>query len=265
MACPLQHGLVGCGQSFETESEMKILGLLLFIATVLFFRWIVFRLMRSKDAEGVFPYHDPKRDRMEPFPLYPENDPFRVASHEAGHALAAWGSKFVSTVPLVVVGEHVGGLLRARSSKRHAAMLWDELIILLAGPCSEALLCGDFKIAYATQDLERAAKAAAEIEAQERLAGMATNPSWASDQTIHVDIAELVPGVVSSSRQKQILRVAFRHALHAVDCDRPMIFRIAKELRDRRRLTERDLEKLIGPRRKDIVGSLPPGPLPSHS
>ncbi|HVI40088.1 MAG TPA: hypothetical protein VM577_05470 [Anaerovoracaceae bacterium] len=94
----------------------------------------------------------------------PDTDEFRVAVHEAGHAVAAWFCTAVARVNEVTIESPTGGHVKYEyHHSRFKENDWCNLVICLAGMAGEAVIYKRVRSGPASKDLAEARQMVAHI------------------------------------------------------------------------------------------------------
>lgn len=188
----------------------------------------------------------------------------RAACHEAGHALVAWDSQFVERVTSVSIATAGGGeVLRSRSSRHTTTMLWDDMVIALAGIAGEAEMLQTIFTQEARGDLNKALTSAKELAAHERTIKATCLTPWEPSYVTLTDVTEFYQDTPLSPPERRILNHAFQRAMQLTRRGRSRLETLMRALRKRRMLDTADLRKLLGPRPALIRCSIPPNAPPS--
>lgn len=163
---------------------------------------------------------------------------WRIALHECGHAIAAWGFGIgdVQRIALLPVGGEI--VTTPARNEMRLENLMAELSYTLAGRAAEALVLGEASGGSGgseESDLSRATRIALAIDARLGLGSL--GPIWAGDLE---DSLLLNPTIQSRIRSR--LRDAEKRASDLLDANRPLLLEMAKVLLRERLISGGQLE-----------------------
>lgn len=177
-------------------------------------------------------------------PLIPVDLPeIRTAVHEAGHAIAVWCCTLVTDVSAVVVKkEGREGYVRFEKVVTETPRaLWCELVISLSGVAAEAMIYKRGRSADSREDLERALVFAERI-------GRADAP-WKTSSGPTFDFSKIYASPPSPHVVRN-LETGYRMAKRILHANENRFYGLVSALITKKKLTKKDLESLLGSRKK---------------
>jgi len=198
-----------------------------------------------------------RRRRTIPPPdvLCPDTVEGRIAVHEAGHAVAAWGCTIVQNVELVAIDGPDGGFVKFNTCAINSSDRdWCEAVLMLAGVAAEVAVWGKVRTGGAKDDL---------LKAREKVQGILgmgdDHAPWRRkpiDPCIPFD-AMYYP--VLSDAEHRALANAYLHAKNIVRSHGRSYYKLVSALMSKRRLNEAEVADIL-PRRSflKIVGMMRP-------
>jgi cell division protease FtsH len=170
---------------------------------------------------------------------------YRIAVHEAGHAVCAWASPYTWMITEVRLDDdrcsgHVW-LIGLRSQQ--SPVLWHNIVIDLGGIAAEAKEFRGFRSGPAETDLVKALAFARTLAERGDV-----NPPWGGSElpANAFDLSKLFRSVVAGSPEARILNLAYVRAKALVKSDQERLYRMAEDLTEKGVLGKADITYLFG-------------------
>lgn len=171
----------------------------------------------------------------------PDTQEFRVAVHEAGHAITAWLCTAVVNINHITISDH-GGQTNVTMTKKSLDAFWCDLVITLAGFAAEVTIYRNGRSGPMANDL-LIARELANILIQN---GANTSP-WKKVSSGTLNFQKMFQQPLSEN-ERQVIEAGYQHARYLLQQHLSSHHRLVVYLLRHRTVTEKEMETLFGKR-----------------
>lgn len=176
---------------------------------------------------------------------YSDSTEFRIAVHEAGHAIAAWFCSSVFRIQSVVMDESGGGYVDyviSYNKKDERPKYWCNLVIALAGVAAEVKIYSTVRSHPARLDLAYARQLA------EKLSKTESDFPWYFDAAAPTLPFEEIYETPLSNKENEILSNTYRYVSRLLLVRTKQHHKLVVYLLKHRQISEKQLCSLLGSR-----------------
>lgn len=180
--------------------------------------------------------------KVGPRNIPPDTEKYRIAVHEAGHAITAWWCSAVTDINHVIIDNHRGHVDMTIKNNTLDA-IWCNLVITLAGLAAETTIYRNVRSGPAATDL-LAARELVNI----LIKNGSTSPSWKINHSSTTLSFEKMFQAPVSEIEKKVMDAGYQHARYLLEQYFNDHHRLVVHLLQHRRVSGMEMETLFGNR-----------------